>query len=154
MLVAAGRFDRPAHLMNDNLARLAGHRLRHRTARLTHSQGARGSYRECRHRSPVDKQSALQSSAAPTCLVSCCFCDAPKSLSRQLPILGGQPPISADSGQTGQFKRFISSKENSWQKRERIQMTVAGAEFLNLQGQNMSEISWRSRLATKNRRRT
>ena len=33
---------------------------------------------------PVHKQSALQSSAAPKCLVSCCFCDVPKKLAKAI----------------------------------------------------------------------
>ena len=85
MLVAASRFDRPAHLRNDNLARLAGHRLPSPN-RSPHqfTRSVRKSSRMSSSIPPVHKQSALQSSAAPKCLVFLLFLRCAQKLAKAI----------------------------------------------------------------------
>jgi hypothetical protein len=90
----------------------------------------------------VYTQSTLQGSAAPNCLVFLLFLQRAQKLAK---ATADSRQSTADLGRLWTDRAiqeiYRIEKEDSCQKREHIQMTTGGAEFLDLQGQNTSEIS-------------
>ena len=94
------------------------------------------------HRSRVYIRSRLSRAPPhPTALFSCSSCNVPKNLRGNCRFSAVNSRSRQIVDRQGNLRDLSHRKEDSWQKRERIQITTAGAEFLDLQGQNSSEIS-------------